>query len=73
MITSGCIPAHASYFTMYEWLKKHFEVKNEKYQLVATASIGSMTTFAHDFFITPTDCMVIFLIKFLNNFTIAIK
>lgn len=28
VIASGCIPAHASYFAMYETLKKHFQIKN---------------------------------------------
>ena len=55
VIASGCIPAHASYFTMYEYLKRKFEFKNEKYELLTTASIGALTTFAHDFFITPCD------------------
>lgn len=55
MIASGCIPAHASYFTMYELLKKYFQFNNEKYELMSTACIGSLTTFAHDFFIAPSD------------------
>jgi hypothetical protein len=62
VIASGCVPAHASYFCMYEFLKKHFAYKNDKYEIVSTACIGSLTTFAHDFFIAPTDGIHNFLI-----------
>jgi hypothetical protein len=55
VIASGCVPAHASYFTAYELLKQYFEYKNDKYEFVSTAMIGALTTFAHDFFITPSD------------------
>ena len=40
---------------MYEVLKRYFQFKNEKYELLNTAMIGALTTFAHDFFITPSD------------------
>lgn len=29
VIASGCIPAHAAYFTVYEYLKRLFQFKNE--------------------------------------------
>lgn len=40
---------------MYEVLKRFFQFKNEKYEVLNTAMIGALTTFAHDFFITPSD------------------
>ena len=55
MIASGCIPAHASFFTVYELMKRHFNVKNEEYELLHTAMIGASTTVAHDLFIAPSD------------------
>ena len=55
VIASGCIPAHASYFTVYEYMKRYFDLKNEKYEILSTAITGAVTTFAHDFFITPSD------------------
>jgi hypothetical protein len=33
VIASGCVPAHASYFTAYELLKKYFNFKNEKFEI----------------------------------------
>jgi hypothetical protein len=36
-------------------LKRLFNFNNDKYEVVQTASIGALTTFAHDFFITPSD------------------
>lgn len=62
MIASGCIPAHASFFTVYEYLKKVFEVKNEEYEFLHTAMIGASTTIAHDFFIAPSDGKSKFLV-----------
>lgn len=60
MIASGCVPAHASYFTVYELMKRYFEHKNEHYEFVQTAIIGATTTFAHDFFISPSDSKISF-------------
>lgn len=59
VIASGCIPAHASYFTVYELLKRYFNFKNENYEVMQTACIGALTTFAHDFFISPSDSMIL--------------
>ena len=70
VIASGCIPAHASYFTMYETLKRIFEVKNEKYEFLSTALIGASTTIAHDFFIAPSDGNLAFINQILMILTI---
>lgn len=51
----GCIPAHASYFLMYENLKEYLSVDHEELNFASTLLIGSTTTFFHDFFITPSD------------------
>jgi hypothetical protein len=51
----GCIPSHTSYFMAYEKLKIFFEFNNEEFDLKSTLCIGATTTFAHDFFITPSD------------------
>ena len=63
VIASGCIPAHASYFAMYEYLKKKIEFNNQKYEFASTAMIGGLCTFAHDFFITPADGKIVKLIS----------
>ncbi len=55
VIASGCVPAHASYFSVYEYMKRYFQMKNEKYEFASTLITGALTTFAHDFFITPSD------------------
>ena len=57
VIASGCIPAHACYFLTYEYLKTVFNYNNEELALAETVSIGCMTTFVHDLFITPSDCI----------------
>ena len=55
VMASGCIPAHACYFVMYERLKSYFNFDNSELNMRTTMFIGSTTTFAHDFFITPAD------------------
>ena len=54
-MASGCIPAHACYFTAYEHLKVYFNFNNQHFDFLSTALIGASTTFIHDFFITPAD------------------
>jgi len=54
-MASGCIPSHASYFLLYEQLKTWFRLENEEFEVAKSMAIGSMTTFLHDFFITPAD------------------
>jgi hypothetical protein len=61
----GCIPSHASYFLAYEHLKTIFDVQNGEFNLISNLCIGATTTFAHDFFITPSDGKFIFQ----SNFT----
>ena len=56
-MASGCIPAHASYFLAYEHLKIYFDFKNEEMNFHGPLMIGASTTFIHDFFITPADCI----------------
>ena len=51
----GCIPSHTSYFLAYENLKLLFGYNNEEFDFKTTLLIGATTTFAHDFFITPSD------------------
>ena len=55
VIASGCVPAHASYFLMYEYLKKRLHVDNQEFSFGSTMLMGCATTFVHDFFITPAD------------------
>ena len=54
-IVSGCLPADAAYFTVYEIMKRHFKYNNEGIDIAQTAAIGASATFAHDFFIAPSD------------------
>ena len=55
VMASGCVPAHASYFLMYEHLKLYLNFDNDSLNFRSTLTIGGLTTFAHDFFITPAD------------------
>ena len=55
VMASGCVPSHASYFLFYESLKTWFRLENEEFEIAKSMVIGSMTTFMHDFFITPAD------------------
>lgn len=64
VIATGCVPAHAGYFSVYEYIKKHTGVDNNGFQLIASAITGASSTFFHDFIITPYDGKIIFV--FIN-------
>ena len=55
VIASGCIPAHTGYFLAYEKLKVYWGYDNEEFNFKTTLCIGATTTFAHDFFIAPSE------------------
>ena len=55
VIASGCIPAHASQFVLYEKLKQYLHFRNEQFNIYSTMFIGAASTFAHDFFQAPAD------------------
>lgn len=57
VVASGCIPAHAAQFSIYEKLKEVLKYNNEEYAVWSTLAIGASCTFAHDFFNTPCDVL----------------
>ena len=57
VVASGCIPAHAAQFGVYELLKDSMSMKNEEFDVFRNLVIGASTTFAHDFFLTPSDVL----------------
>lgn len=71
VIATGCVPAHASYFTVYEYIKKHTGVENSGFQVLASGVTGACSTFFHDIVITPYDGKSINIITFKNIFHYA--
>ena len=62
-MASGCVPAHAAYFSIYEMSKKTFlprfhDEKDEIYPYVY-AMTGALGTIIHDLIITPFDGMFV--------------
>jgi len=55
VVASGCIPAHGAQFVVYEILKNKLNYNNDQYEMLSTLGIGAATTWAHDFFISPSD------------------
>lgn len=52
----GCIPAHASYFCIYEYLKKLSHLFLDKnYESVTNAAIGGISAIGHDICMNPFD------------------
>lgn len=51
----GCIPAHAAQFLLYEYLKEKTNYCDQSFNFFHSMAIGASTTFAHDFFIAPSD------------------
>lgn len=52
---AGCIPAHAAYFSIYEFAKIKFNIHDENIHPELFALTGVMATFWHDMIITPID------------------
>ena len=56
VIASGCIPAHAAYFSIFEFAKKRFlDHSHPHIQPHIYALTGAMATVVHDCIITPFD------------------
>jgi len=59
ILASGCIPAHALYFSVYEFSKRKllpkFHDQNNKVYPYAYALTGALATSIHDLVLTPFD------------------
>ncbi len=62
VLASGCIPAHALYFSVYELSKRKFLPKlhdqNDKIYPYAYALTGILATSMHDLVLTPFDSKI---------------
>jgi solute carrier family 25 iron transporter 28/37 len=55
-VVIGWIPAHAAYFSIYEYSKKKFDIEhNSSYYFLSTMATGAFASFFHDFFMTPME------------------
>lgn len=64
VLASGCMPAHALYFSVYELGKKYFDCgedaqhyKDNKFNVISSMMIGAMATIGHDSIVTPADML----------------
>mmetsp|Transcript_2856 Transcript_2856/g.3335 ORF Transcript_2856/g.3335 Transcript_2856/m.3335 type:complete len:102 (-) Transcript_2856:579-884(-) len=55
VIASGCIPAHACYFSTYEIAKEKLGVDDGNTHFLISGLIGALATISHDAFLTPSD------------------
>jgi hypothetical protein len=55
VIALASVPAHASYFSAYEFAKKKFGVDRLGFQFVSSAITGAFATLFHDMILTPCD------------------
>jgi len=51
----GCVPAHAGYFSIYEWGKITFGADGPHHAPLAAAATGALATVAHDAVMSPMD------------------
>jgi solute carrier family 25 iron transporter 28/37 len=54
---SGCLPAHAAYFSIYEAGKEHLGANRPGHHPFAAGLAGAMASVAHDCIMTPLDVM----------------
>jgi len=55
VIASGCIPAHACYFSSYEFAKSYLQLDDGEMHWTLDALVGAVATISHDLFLTPSD------------------
>ena len=56
VMASGCIPAHAFQFAIYEMLMNSTNMDREnEINIFTPMAIGAASTFGHDFFNAPAD------------------
>lgn len=55
VIASGCVPAHACYFSTYEIAKEKFGIDDGNTHFIVSGLIGALATLSHDAFLTPSD------------------
>ena len=53
----GCGPAHAAYFSLYEWGKIAFGADGPEIAPARAAAVGAVATLAHDAIMTPADAI----------------
>ena len=51
----GTVPAHAAYFSVYEYTKQYFHIEREQGLPLYSALSGSLATISHDLILTPLD------------------
>lgn len=51
----ACIPAHAAYFSIFEYCKMNFGANGETHTPIAAGLSGALATIAHDMIMTPMD------------------
>lgn len=52
----GCIPAHALFFSMYEYSKKQLGIsESENYNFNLNAAVGALSSIFHDLIILPCE------------------
>ena len=52
---SACIPAHAAYFSVFEFLKVKLGADGPDHSPVGAAAAGAISTLLHDSIMTPVD------------------
>lgn len=60
LIGSASVPAHALYFSVYEFMKERLGVNQSGFQFVGAAMTGGIATLFHDFILTPADSKILF-------------
>lgn len=52
---AGCIPAHAAYFSLFEFMKEFLEIDKEGHHPIRAAICGATAALSHDICMTPFD------------------
>jgi solute carrier family 25 iron transporter 28/37 len=64
LMASGCMPAHAIYFSVYEYARAKLKITDESHNPHLYAITGAIATFLHDLILTPFDGILKFKWKY---------
>jgi hypothetical protein len=58
IIAATSVPAHAGYFSAYEFAKINLNVDKHGYQFLSSALTGAFASLLHDLILTPSDGII---------------
>ena len=70
LIACGSMPAHAAYFSVYEFSRFKLGINDEKHHPYLFALTGASAIFLHDLILTPIDGYILIFLCLFDKFIV---